>query len=207
MLHTKGYCVHKNVVGKLQPPKGGNQVIDSFIFNNKRKGGDKRRLQAPIIDQDNAFCQTLFNFLRRNYPNHIPNAMVKLFSLPKCQQQVAHADYEPTLEFATSSDDMVPLECLVAFEPGTKLVVWPESIRLACMSDELRTEYVEEHGPITAHEICLEPGDILIFRGDLIHAGAAYKYQNTRVHLYLDSPDVPREGNRTWFPSDDWIVQ
>ncbi len=212
-LHTQGYIVHKAVLRHLvsaMPDIDTTSKSQSvYIFNNKKRGGDKKRLQlhVPIKDQDNAFCQMLFQFLKRNYPNHTANTMVHLISDDGCSQQVAHADYEPTIEFARSSDAMVPLGCLVAISPGTKLVVWPESIRLSYMSDALRNDFISEHGPISSQEICLEPGDILIFRGDLIHAGAAYDKLNVRIHVYLDSPDVSRMPNRTWFPSDDWITQ
>ena len=37
-------------------------------------------------------------------------------------------------------------------------------------------------------ELCLELGEVLLFHGDLVHAGAAYpKYSNMRVHMYLHS--------------------
>ena len=47
-----------------------------------------------------------------------------------------------------------------------------------------------EHG---VRMICLEPGDVLVFDGDVVHAGAAYRAPNTRVHVYLDVPSVKRE--------------
>ena len=34
----------------------------------------------------------------------------------------------------------------------------------------------------------LNAGDILVFRGDLRHSGAAYEQWNTRLHIYVDGP-------------------
>lgn len=45
----------------------------------------------------------------------------------------------------------------------------------------------------------LNEGDILIFRADLIHAGSFYnEEENTRLHVFLDSPVFPRIKNQTW---------
>jgi hypothetical protein len=46
--------------------------------------------------------------------------------------------------------------------------------------------------------LLLSRGDILFFRGDLIHAGSAYAEANVRLHMYLDHPMAPRDANRTW---------
>ena len=47
----------------------------------------------------------------------------------------------------------------------------------------------------------LNKGDVLSFSGDVIHAGAHYDEENTRIHIYLDIPDVKRKKNTTWFLS------
>jgi hypothetical protein len=31
-----------------------------------------------------------------------------------------------------------------------------------------------------------------------VHAGSAYEKANRRLHIYLDSPTIPRIQNRTW---------
>ena len=38
----------------------------------------------------------------------------------------------------------------------------------------------------------LGPGDVLVFDGNVAHAGAWYAAPNTRVHLYLDVVGVAR---------------
>lgn len=44
----------------------------------------------------------------------------------------------------------------------------------------------------------IDCSDIVIFRGDLVHAGSGYENENYRLHAYMDSPKVPRTINRTW---------
>ena len=54
----------------------------------------------------------------------------------------------------------------------------------------------------------LNAGDMLIFRGDLWHAGAAYGHRNIRLHCYLDSRHVKRTPDST-FPIQKkhrWIL-
>lgn len=44
----------------------------------------------------------------------------------------------------------------------------------------------------------LEPGDVLVFRGDCIHAGAKSERGHFgRLHCYLDNPAVARLSNST----------
>jgi ectoine hydroxylase-related dioxygenase (phytanoyl-CoA dioxygenase family) len=45
----------------------------------------------------------------------------------------------------------------------------------------------------------LNPGDLLVFDGDVSHAGASYALPNTRVHVYLDVPGLKREAGVVWF--------
>ena len=40
---------------------------------------------------------------------------------------------------------------------------------------------------------CLNAGDVVIFRGDLVHTGAAYDACNLSLHLYVDSPRAPHQ--------------
>ena len=52
--------------------------------------------------------------------------------------------------------------------------------------------------PFTGKKYTLAKGDILCFEGDVIHAGAAYKKENTRIHIYVDVQDVKPVENMTW---------
>lgn len=50
-----------------------------------------------------------------------------------------------------------------------------------------------------AVEVCLERGDVLLFDGDLVHAGAAYPASdNVRMHVYLYARGVNKPAGNTW---------
>lgn len=117
-----------------------------------------------------------------------------LRSLPGCQRQAAHADYVPSEQLVAAADDDMPLAVLVALQDGTTLDVWPRSIRLIGAG----ADQVRDRACIRRHTVQLNAGDVLAFRGDLVHAGSAYDSENVRLHVYLDTASVPRQSNRTW---------
>ena len=41
--------------------------------------------------------------------------------------------------------------------------------------------------------LALNAGDVVIFRGDFVHTGAAYDACNLSLHLYVDSPRAPHQ--------------
>ncbi|KAE8986979.1 hypothetical protein PR003_g23148 [Phytophthora rubi] len=45
--------------------------------------------------------------------------------------------------------------------------------------------------------VTLEPGEIMIWRGDFIHAGTGYAENNVRIHCYLDPPNYHRPEDHT----------
>ena len=50
-----------------------------------------------------------------------------------------------------------------------------------------------------AVEVCLQRGDVLLFEGDLVHAGAAYpNSDNIRMHVYLYARGINKPGKGTW---------
>ena len=94
-----------------------------------------------------------------------------------------HCDNNPfeTVYCAEEFNDDALLSGLLALEPGTELLFYPD-------------------GPSKpALTMRLEPGDVLLFRGDCWHAGAGYTTKNRRIHFYLSSPMRRREAGRTWF--------
>jgi ectoine hydroxylase-related dioxygenase (phytanoyl-CoA dioxygenase family) len=74
--------------------------------------------------------------------------------------------------------------------------VWPRSIGLSADASRIS-------GPIAKQTLELQPGDAVLFRGDLVHAGAAYKSDHLRMHCYLDSAAVKRAANATWLINSD----
>jgi ectoine hydroxylase-related dioxygenase (phytanoyl-CoA dioxygenase family) len=123
-----------------------------------------------------------------------------LQSLPGCKSQQPHTDYVPTEQFIKKMNELdtqenhrkMPLLCLVALEPNTYLDVWENSTRLITSSEDILSP-----DPVL-NRLCLQAGDVLLFRPDLIHAGSSYVEENIRLHVYLDSEEIPRRANRTF---------
>ena len=104
---------------------------------------------------------------------------VVLRSLPGCDVQSFHADYNPEEPcFQPGSPLTKPLGILMALTDGAKLYI----------RDRLGHVY-------TIH---LNAGDILVFDGDAIHAGADYDEENVRLHMYADVPEVIRKKDTTY---------
>ena len=49
----------------------------------------------------------------------------------------------------------------------------------------------------------LKAGRLLLFRGDMVHAGGAYNDLNFRLHFYLDHIHCDRALNATQYIEDD----
>jgi len=125
--------------------------------------------------------------------------MTVLRSEAGCQAQLPHTDHfqrpphlspeEPWYDWSCFDSTNIPLGCLVALEDDTFLDVWPEAIRF----DQTRVSQ--------CHILRLKRGDVVLFRGDLVHAGAAFDKLNVRVHCYLEpkhgSYERPKERDGT----------
>ena len=111
---------------------------------------------------------------------------VALHSSAGCEQQPWHVDFDPMCKKRKGEerecirdlrDSQKPKGVFWAIEEGSRLMVaGPEG------------ESVEVH---------LEKGEVLIFDGDLVHAGAAYVKSNVRVHVYLYACGVPKPNGNT----------
>ena len=129
-------------------------------------------------------------------PRRNPNDLVVLQSLPGCAPQQPHRDYDPYLHEQVNDDGVLggfPLGCLVALEDGTRFNVWPTTI----------LPYPPDAGVVKCTVQVLDKGDILVFRGDLIHSGASFDVKNTRVHAFLDCRGYKRHPNSSYrLPQD-----
>ena len=88
-------------------------------------------------------------------------------------------------------DEDIPLAFICATQSHSTFVVWPGNIRGEIPDDT------------TKQILRLNPGDIIVFRGDLIHAGGAYAKRNVRVHFFIESKKVPSDAN-TWIPDEKY---
>ena len=113
---------------------------------------------------------------------------VALYSSAGCEQQPWHVDFDPMCKKGKGEegrecirdlkDSQKPKGVFWAIEEGTRLmVVGPEG------------ESMEVH---------LKKGGVLIFDGDLVHAGAGYEKSNVRVHVYLYASGVPKPNGNTY---------
>ena len=95
--------------------------------------------------------------------------------------QDRHCDYDPVLTRYDGARRrrVKPCSAILGLQPGARLYVYDPA--LCC--------------DVT---VLVPVGHILLFDGDVAHAGACYATTNTRVHVYLDVPGVRCEKDVTW---------
>lgn len=201
-MEKDGYLILPQFLDPTQTKKAveSYKTRAQYIFNGEENDHKRRQVNVNAMDVKE-FREELLNlpFLTRF---HCLDYFVLLRSLPGCTRQLAHTDYIPDEELLSCSVEERPLLCVFALEDKTKLVVWPGSHKVI-------------HGrgrslkPIESKVIWLDAGDAIVFRGDLVHAGAEYDTENIRLHCYIDSKVVNRYPNRTWIIGKhaDAIVQ
>lgn len=160
------------------------------IFNPKRKRAqrDINSCRNPVVKRFIADCNI---FLKKLFPSRVPNDWVIIRSLPGCQQQQAHTDYLPNSDFKDRTK--APLNAMVFFQEGSTLEVW-EGTQNWIQFDSSQMDGLPE---VQCRTLKFDVGDILIFYGDLIHAGSSYSNSNYRLHAYLDTPCYIRPLNVT----------
>lgn len=193
-LHTHGFQVYPGRMKehisdtlveliKRRVLKDGVSIFNNYPYQSDLNDGKRMQLAVSSIKsrEMTAFQKTLFNFLADHYPHHNADSMVGLLSEDGCAPQLAHTDYtDDFLSDFLSNDDQIPLACLVALADGTTFDVWPGAIRF---------DASRKFKPM---KVRLQAGDVLIFRGDLVHAGAGVERANVRLHAYMDVKGVPR---------------
>ena len=132
---------------------------------------DKKRLQCAL-PECNAVVQRAMRALgERGFTRgRLFGGAHCLHSLPMCARQMWHTDYDME---AVRRARRPPMSVVVALQDGTRLLTLDGAQTLGC-------------------------GDILVFGGDVVHAGAEYAKENTRIHIYLDVIDCDRPANVTW---------
>jgi ectoine hydroxylase-related dioxygenase (phytanoyl-CoA dioxygenase family) len=203
-LHSLGYQVISQAIKIdsriLSHAKKTVAQNAGHIFNhnesNKRNDFKRRQKNLPVkSNYMKAFDSQVKEILKQNiHTDLIPSRPVVIHSRPGCQAQAAHCDYIPDEALKKVNDTQMPLAALVCLMKGSRLNLWPNSHHLATTNP---SELMDKE-QIPCQEIQLNEGDIVVFRGDFIHAGSAYSDDNYRVHYYLDSPLIPRVANRTW---------
>lgn len=185
-LFLPGFLDPKSLCKTIEPYRNKTE----YIFNAPGTNDHKRRQVAlpESITQDLHMEILSLPFLSKV---HYADDFVLLRSLPGCKRQAAHTDYIPELSLLRCDRYKLPFLFLFALEENTKLVVWPGSHKVV----QGRGRTVD---PIQPKTVILSAGDALVFRADLVHAGAEYETENIRIHCYIDSEIVKRNPNRTW---------
>ena len=196
-LHIDGFTIHRNVVtfeDKVIKYLGRQRKKAKIIFNTQLN--DNKRAQNKL-SKTHPLVSDIVTFLNVVHPGYKINDWNLIVSEEGCKTQMAHCDYEPTDELRDASNENIPLAALIAINDNTTLRVWKKSIHLCTKtSDEL-----EPVKPIGYNDVYLNHGDILVFRGDLVHAGSAYDEVNMRIHVFMDTQAVKRDPNRTMIVS------
>ena len=190
-METDGYLVLPRFLdpSTLKETLEPYRTKTQYIFNGPENDHKRKQVNIParLVMEFREELLTL-PFLTKS---HCLDYFVLLRSLPGCTRQLAHTDYIPDEELVTCGPEERPLLCVFALEDKTKLIVWPGSQKL-----------IQGRGrsmkPIDPRILWLEAGDAVVFRGDLVHAGAEYETENIRLHCYIDSNAVDRHPNRTF---------
>lgn len=140
------------------------------IFNNKYDN-DKKRIQYDIEEDTVGITNQLQKIVNDHGYKGIVNDPVIIKSLSYCKRQQLHTDYDVE---------------------KIKMNEYPHGIIVGC-SDGCR--FIVGTSKKYIH---FDKGDVIIFRGDTVHAGSEYYTENIRLHAYIDVPTHERIKNETF---------
>ncbi|KAE9051156.1 hypothetical protein PR001_g1718 [Phytophthora rubi] len=108
-----------------------------------------------------------------------------LQSLPGGGDQHVHKVF-PTFETARAilKKGMVPASVIVALMDDTQLHVYPGCFGATVEQSKRRT-------------LQLNAGEVIVFRGDLVHAGAKHTSLNVRLHCYIQVKGIKQKPDST----------
>ena len=127
---------------------------------------DKKRLLGEV-DEADALRAQLHRVLRETHEldGRTPRDWFALHSLVGCAKQRLHYDYPPDVVANLGlRGGRKPRSVLLALEEGTRLHVRHPSHNASVV-------------------VLLGPGDVIVFDGDVAHAGSGYRAENTRLHV------------------------
>ena len=170
--------------GAVPPPDAG--VLDTIVDAHTKSmecifNPDRKRRQVRGIDTQLPLVKELVRALteRGELEGRVVGDVTLLHSLAGCKRQRWHQDYDPDRLDQIPEDERWPCGVLCAVQDGTFF----ESHR---------------HG-----RYCLNAGVILVFDANTVHAGAAYREPNVRLHMYLDTPRYRLTEDETYLLVDD----
>lgn len=186
-LENEGFKVFRSAYTLPRRRMGEWKKLVKHQGNSIFNGGDTRRRQARVVPPDD-----LKAVAARVAPHLNANEWVVLQSAPGCSPQPPHCDWNP--HAVSDAVTEVPCGLLIATMPETPLDVWPGSWRHVRTTRDVKTE--------DYRQVTLGAGDAVLFRADLVHAGAEWSFKrrrsNVRVHAFLDAPGVVRKDDYTF---------
>lgn len=151
-----------------------------LIFNNE-KNDNKRSQHDFKCTIGNHLKRVLNTFIKtKGFIHHTVQDLVIVRSEACCKRQQLHYDYD-TNKLKSMYKKDYPYGLIVSVSDNSRFIIKPNNSK--------------------AKIVYLNKGDVLIFRGDLLHAGAEYYNENIRLHAYIDSKKYKREKNTTYKPS------
>lgn len=191
-LYKDGYVVLRSAVSVIPETvaraRERVQRHGGHIFNHHpRKKNDKKRIQAKLGVREGDLPGFSHVAAILGLPESTSHSFVVLRSLAGCQAQPAHMDYEIQPDHDPTSFRFSH-GAVIAIERGTKLDVWPGAHHYIGSK-------VPPDVPIDRKTVVLNPGDVCVFRGDCVHAGSSYQEENTRLHCYMDIPEMKHPHN------------
>jgi hypothetical protein len=170
-------------------------VTSQALRNSQQNGnmddtGDSKRLEwrddpRPQIKD---VLQQMNSIVEEAIPNKLfvgsENATT-LVSLAGCASQIPH------LDFSTTQNARASIGCVVALMPNTPLTLYLPATVNTSGADARKPQAQRVLREVT---FALDVGDVIVYRGDTILAGAATTTARISVQIYFDSVEATRGG-------------
>jgi ectoine hydroxylase-related dioxygenase (phytanoyl-CoA dioxygenase family) len=210
-METDGYIIIRGALqvtdALVEAATRGLNKREHSIFNGATEAlDDCQRSQALLHMHTHPALRVVRDAIKttlliQGYPKLSVKDFVCLRSKAGCQEQPAHCDYVPDEALLACIPAERPMGVLIALSPGgARLRVWTGSYQMHAPDARQK---LQRAPPFPAELLELERGDMVMFRGDLVHAGAGYKEENLRIHAYVDSPGVKRPPDQTFLLGED----
>jgi ectoine hydroxylase-related dioxygenase (phytanoyl-CoA dioxygenase family) len=181
--------------------------------------GDEKRLQLQLharLEEPLDYMVEIANHVRGwirhelEWRGALMNEAYAMISKAGCAEQCPHIDANVTVKNpiakVMAQKSCFSLSVIVALQPDTRIVLWPASHSAVATLLKIQSKKycagIKQPAPIVAQEINLDVGAALVFRQDLVHAGAAYRRQNLRFHMYIDNKNAKRMDDVTRLLND-----
>lgn len=155
-------------------PEGHYEKAHTYAQRHAKRifNPDSRRRQVQL-KPSHTIVKSVTAALKKNgfMYGRTAGTSVLIHSKPGCKRQQWHTDYKPQ---AIKKLRKKPLGVLLALTDNTLFDTPEKQYTMKC-------------------------GDMLIFDGDEVHAGSSYENENTRFHMYVDTPTHTRIENKTYF--------